>query len=53
MPLMLELKYEYFPATWPGRIKLLELVSGLEQIARGSLHLSNNMVECQAKMMSN
>merc|ERR1712106_675858 len=25
MPLMLELKYEYFPATWPGRIKLLEL----------------------------
>jgi hypothetical protein len=26
MPLMLELKYEYFPATWPGRIKLLELV---------------------------
>ena len=27
MPLMLELKYEYFPATWPGRIKLLELVS--------------------------
>merc|ERR1711892_699499 len=22
---MLELKYEYFPATWPGRIKLLEL----------------------------
>ena len=27
MPLMLELKYEYFPNTWPGRIKLLELVS--------------------------
>merc|ERR1711884_478787 len=26
MPLMLELKYEYFPATWPGRIKLLELI---------------------------
>jgi len=26
MPLMLELKYEYFPNTWPGRIKLLELV---------------------------
>merc|ERR1712211_4377 len=25
MPLMLELKYEYFPNTWPGRIKLLEL----------------------------
>jgi len=23
---MLELKYEYFPATWPGRIKLLELI---------------------------
>jgi len=29
MPLMLELKYEYFPNTWPGRIKLLELVFGL------------------------
>ena len=27
MPLMLELKYEYFTTTWPGRIKLLELVS--------------------------
>merc|ERR1711979_35646 len=26
MPLMLELKYEYFPATWPGRINLLELI---------------------------
>merc|ERR1719305_688614 len=26
MPLMLELKYEYFPATWPGRIKLLQLI---------------------------
>jgi len=26
MPLMLELKYEYFPATWAGRIKLLELI---------------------------
>merc|ERR1711934_1291336 len=26
MPLMLELKYEYFPNTWPGRIKLLELI---------------------------
>lgn len=26
VPLMLELKYEYFPATWPGRIKLLELI---------------------------
>ena len=26
MPLMLELKYEYFLATWPGRIKLAELV---------------------------
>jgi len=26
MPLMLELKYEYFPFSWPGRIKLLELV---------------------------
>jgi len=25
MPLMLELKYEYFPATWPGRIKLTEI----------------------------
>merc|ERR1712029_1088003 len=25
-PLMLELKYEYFPNTWPGRIKLLELI---------------------------
>jgi len=23
---MLELKYEYFPNTWPGRIKLLELI---------------------------
>jgi len=29
MPLMLELKYEYFPNTWPGRIKLAELVLGL------------------------
>ncbi|XP_023328258.1 uncharacterized protein LOC111701291 [Eurytemora carolleeae] len=29
MPLMLELKYEYFPNTWPGRIKLGELVLGL------------------------
>jgi len=29
MPLMLELKYEYFPSTWPGRIKLAELVFGL------------------------
>jgi len=29
MPLMLELKYEYFPATWPGRIKLLELFLAL------------------------
>ena len=27
MPLMLELKYEYFPNTWPGRIKLAELVN--------------------------
>merc|ERR1712212_1033701 len=26
MPLMLELKYEYFPNSWPGRIKLLELI---------------------------
>jgi len=26
MPLMLELKYEYFPTTWPGRIKLVELI---------------------------
>ena len=26
MPLMLELKYEYFPNTWQGRIKLAELV---------------------------
>jgi hypothetical protein len=26
MPLMLELKYEYFPNTWQGRIKLGELV---------------------------
>jgi len=26
MPLMLELKYEYFATSWPGRIKLLELV---------------------------
>jgi len=26
MPLMLELKYEYFVADWPGRIKLLELI---------------------------
>merc|ERR1712098_950682 len=29
MPLMLELKYEYFIADWPGRIKLTELVLGL------------------------
>jgi hypothetical protein len=29
MPLMLELKYEYFPNTWQGRIKLTELVSSL------------------------
>jgi len=29
MPLMLELKYEYFTNTWPGRIKLAELVLGL------------------------
>jgi hypothetical protein len=29
MPLMLELKYEYFPSTWQGRIKLLELIFGI------------------------
>jgi len=29
MPLMLELRYEYFPSTWPGRIKLAELVLAL------------------------
>jgi len=29
MPLMLELKYEYFLNTWPGRVKLAELVTGL------------------------
>ena len=27
MPLMLELKYEHFIGTWPGRIKCVELVS--------------------------
>ena len=32
MPLMLELKYEYFPNTWPGRIKLLELVSSRQKL---------------------
>ena len=26
MPLMLELKYEHFIGTWPGRIKCVELV---------------------------
>lgn len=29
MPLMLELRYEYFPSTWPGRIKLAELIFAL------------------------
>ena len=39
MPLMLELKYEYFPATWPGRIKLLELVSA-------PIHLRHIVYKC-------
>lgn len=26
---MLELKYEYFPSTWPGRIKIIEMVLAL------------------------
>lgn len=29
MPLMLELKYEHFIGTWPGRIKCVELVRKL------------------------
>merc|ERR1712080_724611 len=29
MPLMLELKYEYFISDWPGRIKLAELLLAL------------------------
>jgi len=29
MPLMLELKYEYFLTAWPGRIKLAELLLAL------------------------
>jgi len=29
MPLMLELKYEYFLTAWPGRIKLCELLLAL------------------------
>ena len=38
MPLMLELKYEYFPNTWPGRIKLLELVSLMTALIRQESH---------------
>ena len=36
MPLMLELKYEYFLATWPGRIKLVELVRNMLDVMVGN-----------------
>jgi hypothetical protein len=29
MPLMVELKYEYFINTWPGRAKLAQLITGI------------------------
>ena len=36
MPLMLELKYEHFIGTWPGRIKCVELVRKLLTLERQS-----------------